>query len=63
MSRWKYPFNTKAHAEKYLKQAEQETGKRCFIRQVSIRAHVFKIFSSETEYIEYQKKKSTGHGH
>lgn len=63
MSRWKFPFNTKALARRYLKQAERETGKRCFVRQVSVKAYVFKIFVSEEDYEKYQKKKRTGNGH
>ena len=32
MSRWKFPFNSKEDAEKYLKQAEKETRKICLVR-------------------------------
>lgn len=63
MSRWKYPFNTEESAMKHLKQAEKETGKKCFTRQVSVKAYVFKIFTSEAEYELYQKKKGISNGH
>lgn len=63
MNRWKYPFNTKESATKHLKLAEQETGKKCFIRQVSVKAHVFKIFTSESGFEHYQMKKRISNGH
>lgn len=57
MSRWKYIFNSRVAAEKHLRQAERETNKRCFVWQVSIKAYLFKIFSCEEEFREYQRKK------
>lgn len=63
MSRWKYPFNTEEGATKHLKQAEIETGKKCFVRQVSVKAYVFKIFTSEAGFEDYQKKKKLSNGH
>ncbi len=56
-NRWKYPFNSKEKATTFLKPAEKETGKKCSVYQVSVKAHVFKIFTSENEYNEYQRKK------
>lgn len=62
MSRWKYPFNSIERAEKFLDQAQRETGRSCFVRQVSLKAYLFKIFSSEKEYQQYQNKKRIRHG-
>jgi len=63
MSRWKYPFKSQREAKMYLRNAQNESGKPCFVRQVSVRAHVFKIFTSENEFKEYQMKKRKGNEH
>jgi len=63
MGRWKYPFNSEETAKKHLAPAEKETGKKCFIRQVSVKAYVFKIFTSENGFANYQNKKRIRHEH
>ncbi len=63
MCRWNYPFNSKKDVKKFLNEAEKETGMTYFVRQVSMKAYVFKIFVSEKDYEEYQMKKKKKNEH
>ncbi len=58
MSRWRQPFRTQEAAEKFLKQAEKESGRKCFVKKITFQTHVFKIFSSDSDYEVYKKKKT-----
>lgn len=53
MSRWRYPFRSKAEAQRYVASATKESGKKAFVKDVSYKVTIYKIFTSEEEYRKY----------
>lgn len=57
---WRYPMRTSGEARHFLKAAQSQTGKACFVRAVQRQRRgrsvtVWKIFTSEDDYQAYQR--------
>lgn len=57
---WRYPIRTPREADHFLKAAEAQSGKACFVRAVEKRRRdqvvtVWEIFTSEEDYQAYQQ--------
>lgn len=57
MSRWQFPFKTKAEARQYLKQAKKDTGERYHVFEVNYKVTIYKLFKNEADFKNYLKNK------
>lgn len=55
--RWRYPFKTRKEAQKFVAEANRETGNKHRVFAVDYKVRIYKIFESQAQCAKYLKHK------